>query len=262
MRHLPLFILATSLLAFSAACGEDGPPPPPPEIQFGIDAEVLDLDGEPIAKVPVLIDESVVGYTDRNGVFKASLTERPGTEITLSVGERDGYRWTSRTSEVTEVLRRNTSGIGIPISLSVQGESRTREFLVWAKIECDDTLEDAVCEGRDILMNGEPVAKTDEFGHAHFTFREVPHQNVKFTIDTPESNPLSDEIVVHPGDPEFEVELGLDSHVFILEQTFTNARAEAKKPKKRTRKRRTRTKRPAKKKPPEKKSDPEVIDLW
>jgi len=260
------YLLILSTMGFVLSCGEEAPQGPPPDAQFRLEVTAFDRDKEPIARVPVMVDGNVVGYTDKDGIFQAVVTETPGTELTLSAGELEGFRWLNESTEVTEPLRLNSAGIGIPMALNIEGESRKKEYLVWVRVECDDSLDDENCKGLPVKLNGEEVAVTDDFGHAHFSLTEVPQEKLAITIDTPDANPLTDEIVVHPEDPTFEAVLGLESQVFLLEQEFTNARVEEKPKKKRRyrKKRRTpRKKRPAvQKKEKKKDSGSEVIDLW
>lgn len=259
------FALALLTIGLFTACGEEEKQGPPPDAQFNLEVTARDTSDNPVARVPVLVDQKVVGYTDQDGVYKASLTDKPGNELTLAVGELEGYRWLTEPVTISETLRLNSAGIGIPISLNVQGESRKKEYLVWARIQCDDTLDNKICEGRPVKMNGTEVARTDEFGHAHFTLTEVPQQKLKITIDTPDSNPLTDDVVVHPEDPTYEVALGLESQIFLVEEEFTNARVEEapkkKKRRKYKRKRTSRKKQKARTSKKTRKSD-EVIDLW
>lgn len=216
-------LLATTSLLVLNACGDDGPPPPPSRAKFPIEVAAKDIDGQPLAKVGVTVDGKVVGYTGADGKFAATLAERPGAQVTVGVKELDGYRWNAE--PVTETLKLNSSERPVPVSYAVIGESRKKDYMVWVKVTCDPSMPAEFCVGRPVKLAGQEVAKTDDFGYAHFLINDVPGTVNKILIDTPTVNPLTDSVMAVPEDPTFEVTLDLEPQVFVIEETFVNALA-------------------------------------
>ncbi len=281
MRKLaPQIALATitaTLLGTLVGCGEDPPPPPPPKHDFTVEVEVTDTDENPLPRVPVTLDGRVVGHTDKDGKFSGKLTELAGTDVTLGVKDIEGYRFVNEETSVMEKLKTTTVNgekSGVPLFLQIQAESITKEYLVWVEAKCGDGLE-GECEDLPVLLDGEEVARTNPLGFAHFSFSDVPQNDLKLTIDTPDPEG-DDETKLSPADPEYALTLDLDSHIYLIEESFENP--DAKKTKKRRRRPRRRRaskrRRPAKKKAAKKKSskkapkkksgkpDNGVIDLW
>lgn len=260
--------LATTALVILSACGDEGPPPPPPRAHFGVLVISEDVDGTPLARVPVTIDDKVVGFTGGDGKFVAKLLERPGTNVKLGVGDLDGYRW-AEAAPVTETLKLNSSGQPVPMEYRVKGESRKKDYMVWLKVNCDSTMPADFCKDRPVKLDGTEVAKTNEFGYAHFVLHDVPGTAKRVMVDTPTVNPLTDTVMAVPEDPAFEISLDLDPQVYVIEETFTNALSKRRPERKATT---SRPKAPAKPKPkpadkPAKKPDKkdpknEVIDLF
>lgn len=250
-----ILMIGAAALLFSA-CGDDGPPPPPARAQFPLDISAFDIDGHPLAKVGVLIDGKVVGYTGADGKFAATLTERPGAEVTLGVGAFEGYHW-AKGENITETLKLNSTERPIPVSLQAVAESRLKDYMVWVKITCDSNMPNDFCVGRPVSVNGQERAKTDAFGYAHFLVNDVPGAIAKIVIDTPTANPLTDKVMAVPADPTYNVTLDLEPQVYVIEETFTNALATKPRP---TSRRSSRPK--PKPKPERKKPNPDVIELF
>ncbi len=270
MKHLIFGIILTGLLPLLGACGEEPPPPAPKVAEYSVEVKTTDIDQNPLAKVPVMLDSKVVGFTDKDGVFKGVLKEQEGKEVTLDVGEVEGYRWTMKTT-VTEKLRLNSSGDGIPITLNAAAETRLKEYMVWVQAKCDG-LEDSNCQNLEVKKDDEVVATTDEFGYAYFITEAVPETDLTVVLDTPTQNTVDAKVIMSPEDPKYTVKLGLDPHVYLIEETFTNAVApkktvrkkSSKKRAKKSSKKKSSKKKTAKKKTTKKKDKKkdEVIDLW
>lgn len=240
-------LLPISLLATLAACGDDPPPPPPPPAQYSVEVEVLDTDDNPVPRIPVQLDGKVVGYTDQNGEFKGTLTELQGKEVSVAISEIDGYRIAPGSEpSVTETLNVTQVGgttSGVPIFMQVRMESVKKDYMVWVRSICDDSIPSG-CGNLPVLFNGREVARTNHLGYAHFAFSDVPQNDVEIQIDTPKHDPDDKKSpMFQPRDPSYTVTLDLESHIYLLEETFSDPNNK-KKPKK---KRQVR-KRPKKKK--------------
>lgn len=252
IRALGILTLVTLLGA--AACGDEGPPPPPPTYQFTVEVQVEDSNQNPVPKVPVLLDGKVVGYTDRDGKFSGTLTDRADKELTLSVNDVEGFRFAADSNSVTETLKItkvNGQDSGVPIFLQVQAESIKKDYFVWIKAVCDDSL--PTCAGMPVTLNGREVAKTNHLGYAHFSFKDVPQNDVEIKIDTPSHSPSDkDSARYEPRDPSYKLTLDLESHIYLVEENFTNP----EKPKKKRVNRRKSNRRPNRKKTQQKKPEP------
>jgi len=253
-------LLLSSAALILAACGDDGPPPPPARVKFPLDVQAFDIDSQPLAKVGVLVDGKVVGYTGADGKFAATLTERPGAQLTLAVAPLEGYHW-AKGDTVTETLKLNSTEKAIPVSLQAIAESRLKDYMVWVKVACDDTMPNDFCVGRSVSVNGQVRGTTDGFGYTHFLVNEVPGAIAKIVIDTPTVNPLTDSVMAVPEDPTYEVTLDLEPQVYVIEETFTNALSKKRKSSGKSRSTRSSSSK-AKPKPKPKPKDPDVIELF
>lgn len=252
-------------------CGEEPPPAPPPKFDFSVEVIATDSNENPLPKIPVVLDGNIVGQTDKDGKFIAILSEFAGKPVTLGVKEVEGYRFISEKTELNEELKVTTVGnepSGVPLFLQVQAESIKKEYFVWVRANCNETLEAESCADMPVKLRGEVVATTNEHGFAHFTFDDVPQNDVEIAIETPASDP-SDENAsqVEPADPKYKFTLHLESQVYVIDETFSDPNgAKKKKPKstsrRRTTKRRSATSRPSSSTPKKKKKKDEVIDLW
>ena len=227
-RRTSLAILTLAMLFSSLllACGDSnpGPPPPPPEFEFGIEVLVTDPGDEPIAAVPVLLDGSVVGFTDANGRFEGSLIETPGIELELGVRELEGFRIRTEPSAIHQLsVSRGLEGEyrGIPIALRAEMVSMHTEYLGWFTVSCDQHLDDKYCQNLPILLDGEEVGRTDQRGTAQFVFQGIPGKEVTFTIQTPDLNP-AENIMIEPRRPRFTVSLGHDAIIYRASQELSD----------------------------------------
>lgn len=215
-------------------CGNEAQKPDPTRQphDFQIEVEVTDTDGKVVPKAPVKLDGKIIGYTDKEGKFQASLREKPGTKIELAIGDVEGYRIVD-TQSVTEKLelKRNLSGKGykgVPVLLHAVAESVQRRYLVWVDATCKDSLPADACQGLLVRRGGEIVATTDRLGKAHFNLREQPEEKISVTIDTPEPDEEDDDApTFEPSDPTYEIELGIDPTIYRLEPTFKDPSEES-----------------------------------
>lgn len=234
---LALLLAAFGLAVGLGGCGDSEPKKkaPPPRYDFKFKVDVTDTDAEPIPAVPVKLGGKTIGYTDRSGKFEGTVHERPGTEVTLELGEIDGYQPLEKSS-VTETLevKPGLSGNGkqpVPVLLHSVVKSTQQPYLVWVKATCDEeTLEQENCAGLQVLRDGDPVAVTDRLGRAHFSFEDEGQTRLRLTIDTPAPDDEKDIPRMEPADPLYEVELNSDPEVYLVEQTFENPDERNKRP--------------------------------
>lgn len=221
--------LLLALLTFAAfGCGEEPPPPPPPTVDFPVTVTVKTETDIGVPKVPVLFGDKLVGYTDADGEFRASLRRQAGSELELSVGEASGFRYVSETS-VKESLKSNNVGgsmTGVPLLLNVTAQSQRNDYFFWVRAKCDSKLDSEMCGGREIKIDGEVVATTNDLGYAQFTIAEVPETEVKVEIDTPDYDAEERGAVgMEPKDPTYTVALDLEPQIYHIEEEFTDALA-------------------------------------
>ena len=223
-------IAAATVVAFG--CGDDEPQeaPPPQTYDFPIEVEATDGDDQPVAGVPVLIDDERVGFTDADGQFEARLHEAVLTDIHLAVDEPEGYRLTGENTSVEQTLRVAESfdgeHRGIPVTLRPELRSTLHEYLVWLAIECDDDLDDEYCEDVPVLLDDDPITQTDSRGHAHFTFESTPGELHELLIDISPSGADDDAPEIEPHDPVYELETTTGAVVFHITEEFTDPDAE------------------------------------
>lgn len=270
-----MLALAVLVAAFGAVgCGDDKPAQqgPPPTFEFPLEVSVTDQKSEPLPGAPVLLDGNVVGYTDRDGKFGGTLTERPGASVELRIGEIDGYAFDGEpvVQETLEVKRSlaGDSLTPIPVSLQASAVSTTQRYLLWVELSCDDDSIDAKhCADLPILRNGEEIARTNEDGRAKIELQEEPGQSFTLKVETPEYIPEADEPVrMLPEDPVWEIDLSYDPEILLLNESFKDpvvAKKQKKKKKKRRRRyKRSRAKKRAKKKKEKKEESGDIINLF
>ncbi|MBA2661916.1 MAG: hypothetical protein H0U74_06445 [Bradymonadaceae bacterium] len=262
-----LATVATALLTSSLAMGCGDPPPPatPKDFTFGIEVSVTDQDRAGVARVPVTIDGQVVGFTDKAGKFEGRITDKHNTPIELALGDIDGYRFTTTQTKAEKLtVRRGVSGEpqGLPISLIASVHSLKNDYLVWIRMECDEMLGAPACADLQIKMNNEVVAKTDIEGKAHLSFEGIVGRKVAISVVTPIYNPNAEKpMLFEPQNPAYELTLGMDTTVYLIEDTFTDPAARAR-PVKRSPVRSTVPRRAAEPKKEAPKSDSNIINLW
>lgn len=199
----------------------------PKTYDFKTEIEVTETEaGEPISGVPIKIDGKTVGYTDKDGIFKGSIKDRPGRKVELTAGAVDGYRYVdkSNTKTVSLKAKKGLSGNkrrGLPILMHAVAESILENYLVWISLECDeDSMDEEDCQGLPVLRNGEQIATTDANGTAHFSLTEQPQTTIEVKIDTPKDEENDDLPIYEPADPVWKINLGLDPKVYLVETTF------------------------------------------
>lgn len=251
-------IVGLSLLfvAFvGSACGGEEVEQAVPTYDFTIEVEAIDREGHPVAGVPVLVDDNLVGHTDADGIFRAILHDEVGRWLHLAVDSPEGYRIAGNERQLETELQ-TTRGVdgaprGLPVSLSVEFESVVFQHFVWVDVDCDDKLDDEHCAGLPVMLGDRELARTDARGFAHFSFEAVPGDVYDVSIETPTHDPDDDDSVkFEPASPRFEIELDAEPTVFHLAQEFTDPTVEDRRPRRRTRRTR-RTTRPSSPSPTE-----------
>jgi len=252
---------AALLAALSVVgCGPDEPQGPPPTYKFDVEVDTRlqnsSEDFEPLPGVPVHVDGKRVGFTDASGKFRAVMIERPGREVTISLGDVEGVRFDG-TTEITEKLevKKSLAGDkkrGVPILLDANAVSTRQTYYIWVDANCDQEYLDAdACRDLPVKRDGEVVTTTDRTGHAFLPITSSSKKTVEIVIDTPteqetieaakqagESNP--DGYVMKPQDPTYQLELGFEPKAFVLKETFEDPKAEEEAKRRRRRQRRRR----------------------
>lgn len=233
------------------ACGEGEKPEqgPPTKFPFQMKATVVDADTEEgFARIPVKLDERIVGYTDKDGVFKGTIMEAPGTTVKLSLGTVPGIGYTSLAAieTVMEV------GKGIdgqpsprPLTLAVKAHSTTVDYFVWVALKCIKPLNPEDCQNIPIKKDDEIIATTDIHGRANFSGHSP--KNTEFQVDIEAPTTLADGSATHfaPKKSSFHIKVGRTAQAFVLQEQFTqhtqHVLPKAKKKSKKVKKTRTRT---------------------
>ncbi|TDP62006.1 hypothetical protein DFR33_11522 [Bradymonas sediminis] len=275
LRKGRILLLAGVMLGCVSACGEAEQVEAPSAYDFEVQVAVADENQRPVAKAPVVLDGNIVGYTDRDGIYQATLNEYVNTEVSLAIGEIEGYVVPETAQTITTLQRVKTiDGFSnSPVRLQTNLQSIRNDYLVWIDIECGEEIDAEVCQKFPIKFNGEEVAKTDAEGRAHFDFKGIPEQTVTLQIDTPKYMPkqghtTDDFYEITPANPTYEITLGLASEVLTINQKFGDPKAAERLAEKKARqqaaarRRAAQSRKKAKKKEAKKAKDAGVIDLW
>lgn len=275
LRKSRVILLAFVMLGCVSACGEDEQVAPPTPHDFQIQVAVFDANEQPVAKAPVVLDGGIVGYTDRDGIYQATLTEFVNTQVHLAIGEIEGY-FVPESAQTTTTLQRVKTIDGFsnsPVRLQTVIDSLRNDYLVWVNIDCAKEVAAEHCQNLPIKFDGEEIAKTDSQGRAHFDFKGIPEQIIKLEIDTPvyipkQGDKPDDVFNLSPANLSYEIALGLASEVLTIEEKLTDPEAAKRQSAKRSRqqaaarRRAARNRKTQKKKAAKKAKDDGVIDLW
>lgn len=200
MKRTPIALLA--LLAFSCSEGEE---PPPQPYTFTVTATT---DGQPLADVAVVYNDTVAGTTSAEGLLTANLFGPEGQPVSFSVRCPEGYRTPEDAQQVT--LRR-------VMSLDPQVQARGVEL----SFECAPEFREAVLvvltydqPGLPVFVDGLEVARTDASGAAHIYRRMTPQTQFQVRIATA-SNPR-----LRPVDPSQRFTIPDHDEVFVFDSHF------------------------------------------
>jgi|GEM_PF-2581354 len=269
-------LMTGALIAFSSAgCGEAEQVAPPTPYDFEIAVMAVDSAENPVSKAPVILDGNLVGYTDRDGLYGATLTEFVGTEVTVSIGEMEAY-FVPETATTTVALSRVKTIEGFSnsaVRLKATLESIRNDYLVWIDVDCAEEVDKAHCKDLPIQFDGKEIARTDAQGRAHFDFEGVPDQQVTLSIVTPTYTPKAgdkedDFFEITPANPTYAFKLGIDAEVLTIKEKFSDPAAAKRLEEKKSRNQAAARRRAAQAKAKQKKTEAKkakaagVIDLW
>jgi hypothetical protein len=180
-----------------------------------------------LARVPVKVDDKVIGYTDKDGKFSAYIQEKPGAEVQLSLGSMNGWVFENDSSTNQLRVKRGVDNKPnpIPLKLSAKAMNIELDYLVWVKLDCpEDKIDPTLCADIPIKLDGQEVARTALDGRAHFSSRAPIESKHTVEILTPKFDQSAEEpAMVRPPNPTYTLKLDELSEVFILEQTLVDA---------------------------------------
>lgn len=271
---LLLRLTGTFLLTMAAfGCGEEEPKAQAPSLifKFPISAQAVSSSGDPIPGVSVLmtlgkgedVETKVIGYTDKNGEFKALVEAQHETPIVIGLNAPEKYSFVSGTDLLEDQLKAKRDEKDKTLvhtnTLSVKAtyQSKEVEHLVWVKLDCPTKKKssDTLCQDVQIKQDGEILATTDYQGRAHFTLTALPTEDVRLTINN--NVILSEEdgsaVQLDPPMPGFTLPASRTPQAYVIEQTFSmpeevEEKPEPKKPAAKKKRRRKKTRKKATKK--------------
>ena len=180
-----------------------------------------------LSRVPVKLDDKVIGYTDKDGKFTAYIKDKPGAEVQLSLGAMNGWVFEDDVAKTTLLVKRSIDNKPnpIPLKLSAKAMNIELDYLVWVKLDCpEDKIDQAKCADVPVKLDGKEVARTGFDGRAHFSSRAPIESKHKVEILTPKFDANADEpAMVRPANPSYDIKLDELSAVFIIEQTLVDA---------------------------------------
>ena len=205
-RGRSLTILVAAVAMLFAGCG-GGNKQKSKTFQYPVEVSVVTPKGEAIPGVPVKVNGTLVGKTDREGRFSAKYRGKRGSRLKLDLDRIEGYRFQQKASLKTElrVKKRVTDGklTGVPVELRVKAESLINDYLVWVHLDCEKIESDA-CGGIPITLDGEAMGTTRPDGIGHFIVEKAPGSSVKIGLN------LNNKEVL------YEEQLGLESEILQI----------------------------------------------
>ena len=156
MSKQALAALALITLTLSACGGDDEQAEVPQVGQFPLTVTVVNERGEGVPRAPVILDSKPIGLTDKDGIFKALLTEQPGTAILLEIGQLEGYGFQPGANVKQEVLSikptLDNKGLEtMPVTFKLEVASTVVEYLLWVHASCGDKAHG--CEGLEVMID-------------------------------------------------------------------------------------------------------------
>lgn len=237
-RHV-MASLAALTIANSTACGsgDEAPAAAPITFKFPIHATTKTVQGEPLPGIPVLLtlggedaETKTIGYTDKNGEFKALVNAKHDTPIVLGLNAPDDYNFEEGQDFIDDRLLAKKDEKDPTLvhtnTFVLKGtySSKQVEQLVWVKLDCPskDKGGDTLCHDVAIKRGDEILATTDLEGRAHFTIKGVPGETLRLEI---ENSVLVDEdedqyVQLEPANPGFNIKINKVPQAFVIHETF------------------------------------------
>lgn len=275
-------IVSLCLAASSCGSGESAPAASPPTFKFPIHAVTKTVQGDPLPGIPVLLtlggedaETKTIGYTDKNGEFKALVNARHDTPIVLGLNAPEDYNFEEGQDFIDDRLLAKKDEKDPTLvhtnTLVLKGtySSKRVEQLVWVKLDCPTKSKssDTLCSDVAIKHGDEILATTDIEGRAHFTVKGVPGENIRLVI---ENSVLVDEdedqyVQLEPANPGFNVKVAKLPQAFTIQESFVmpeEEEEEEEKPRaKKTRRRKKSSSRKSSKKKAETKKKSSSVEL-
>lgn len=170
--------------------------------------------GVGVAGAAVLAGGELVGVSDAKGALSADVPAPRGEPIRVDVRCPQGFLSNSASTLVTprRFERMDAREPPIEVTLRCRPERRVAVFVVNSGVR-----------QLPVLLDGERVSTTNDFGIAHFSVRGAPGAEYSVTLDTSEAPQL------RPRSPVHVRTLDDADEIFVLTQAFeTPSRARAR----------------------------------
>jgi hypothetical protein len=213
--------LATPLaVVFALGCEE-----PPPAVQsYPLIVRAASEDGDPLAGVPIVVNATVLGVTDGEGVLMLQMQGQEGLDVSFAPKCPAGSR---PIGAPPSLKLRTLSGAARPeVEVTCGRDKRTAALLVSAPGFAD----------LPVLVHDREVGRTDATGTAHLLLQGDPSTPLRVVLDT-HSLPN-----VVPPSPHRDLQIGTRDDIVV----FAPELAEAKKPEKKQKKQRVKKPEPVK----------------
>lgn len=241
--HLVGLLALGSAALMLSACGEEEQGPAPTQQDFELSVLVDDQMQNPVPQAPVLLDGKTVGYTDKDGVFKAVLSEYVGTEVSLGIGPMDSFIIPETAQQVITTLKRVKTLEGYsntPLILQATLQSVKNDYLIWIEADCAEEVDAKHCQEMPVMLDGKEIARTDRQGRAHFDIRGIPDQAITVSLKTPTYRPAQgdtadDVFDIRPPNPSYQLKLGFNAEVLVIHEKFSDPEAAKRQEEKRAR---------------------------
>lgn len=225
------------------ACGEEDQGPAPTLQDFELSVLVDDQMQNPVPHAPVVLDGKTVGYTDKDGVFKAVLSEYVGNEVSVGIGPMDSFIIPETAQGRITTLKRVKTLEGFSntqIILQATLQSVKNDYLIWVQADCAEEVAAKHCEDMPVLLDGKEIARTDRQGRAHFDIRGIPDQAITVSLKTPTYRPAPGDTAdnvfdIRPPNPSYQLKLGFNAEVLLIHEKFTDPDAAKREEDKRNR---------------------------
>jgi hypothetical protein len=127
MKHLVLMLLAALLFAaaLSLGCAAEE------NERFQLRISALSDEGQPLEKLPVRIDDELIGRTDAAGRLEVALPGPEGRRVTVAVEPPPGFRGSTQTRSVLlDRLVRRADGTRAPLDVEAHFSPTARSYVL------------------------------------------------------------------------------------------------------------------------------------